>query len=247
MSPIPKFVAQFVGTLACAAALVGPTVNQAHAVVVVTAQYDFNNNATPVGFTTFGSPTYAGGQLILNGSSFLQMPTPLAVTDNFGMEVIVTPSSFDAFDFYLANGTTDNKGFGLLQESSKYDAILQGITIFGTGLPRTAGTEVRLALVRSAGISTFYLNGVASGTTTSSNPAGVPTLLMIGANRVASGPEGQANGSINEVRLFTFAPGQFSTSDLLTGATLAAAVPEPASLSLLAMGGLALLRRRRTA
>ena len=63
----------------------------AHAVITVVEHQTFNDNATPATYTEVGTPSYAGGALVLNGSSGLTFTagTPLTATDNFGIEAIV--------------------------------------------------------------------------------------------------------------------------------------------------------------
>ena len=218
---MPRFVPGVAVTLVFLAATpVGATLQ-------TVTDYPFENNATPAGFTVDGSPSYSGGQLVLNGSSCLTKATPVTATDNFGIEVICTPTTNDSFNFIVANNNGANNGWGLVQISGANQAIAEGATTFGNAGAATLGTPVRLALVRSGGVSTVYRNGVAVGTTYAGTRA-VPTILTIGANQNSTNPtfEGRFKGSIDEVRLFTFAAGQFNpATDLLTGPTVAPAAP----------------------
>ena len=218
---------RFVPGLAAAMVLLGAT--PARATLQTVYDYPFENNATPAGFTVVGSPTYSGGKLVLNGSSCLAMASPVTATDNFGIEVICTPTANDAYNFYVAiNGGTNN-GWGLLQNGSgaNYEGIAEGFSEFGRGGAVALGTPVRLALVRVGGTATVYKNGVAVGTTYNHTYA-APTRFTIGANQNSATPgyEGYFKGSIDEVRVFTFAAGQFNAaSDLLAGPTLVPAAP----------------------
>ena len=73
------------------------------------------------------------------------------------------------------------------------------------------------------------------------NTPAAPTQLNVGFNPFDSVGTSGFNGSINEIRLFTFTGGEFVEADLLQAAT----IPEPASVAFLGMGGLALMLRRR--
>lgn len=76
----------------------------------------------------------------------------------------------------------------------------------------TAGQWIHLAVVRDNGTTTFYINGVAGGTTNQvPNNANQPHLAT-NAGGLAGGYFG---GDVAEARIFTFDPGQFNTSYLL--------------------------------
>jgi hypothetical protein len=182
--------------------------------------YTFNDNTTPAGFTVVGSPTYSGGQLVLDGSACLTMATPVTAPDNFAIEVICTPTVNDDFNFSAVLNNGANNGWGLLQVSGTYLGIAEGASFLSSAGPATLGTPVRLALVRAGGLTTVYENGVAVGPPYSGSRA-TPTTLTIGASQNnATTYEGFFKGSIDEVRVFTFFPGTFNpATDLLTGPT----------------------------
>lgn len=74
----------------------------------------------------------------------------------------------------------------------------------------TANTWIHLAVVRDNGISTFYVNGVASGTAPDApNNATQPRMAATFDNTVFF------DGDVAEARIFTFDPGQFNPSLLL--------------------------------
>lgn len=85
-----------------------------------------------------------------------------------------------------------------------------------------------LALVRDNGIATFYVNGVSAGT--SANTPVTPTGGFTIDAYTSTGSD--FDGLIDEVRLFTFSPDQFSTSDLLLNAPFRppVVVTDPATL-----------------
>lgn len=213
------------------------------AAISVVDHHTFNDNAQPAGtIVVGGAPTYTGGSAIFSGAEGLENATALGVTDNFGLEIIVTwTGSFPGFSFPASITQGSNQGFGVV-------SIADGVSGHGNGgggafgtFTATIGTEYRLAVVRDNGVATFYVDGVAqAGTITNAHP--VPSVLSMGFNRAGGGgTEGLFTGELNEVRTFTFNAGEFATSDLLTAAT----VPEPSSTALLGLGGLALILRRR--
>jgi len=98
--------------------------------------------------------------------------------------------------------------------------------------PVTAGWK-HLAIVVSGGATTFYVDRVANGT----GPAPNSPTANFNVGIRADGAE-SFDGRIDEVRAFTFNPGEFNpTTDL---------IPEPSAIALVAIGALgAGLRRRR--
>ena len=197
-------------TATIALAMIFTASTSTHAALSVVADYDFDNNAAPAGFTDFGTPTYAGGQIVLNGTSGLSnVATPLSATDNFVIEAIVNATSFAGFDFVVANSVgAANSGYGILHEAG-WEGIHMGTAKFGS-TASALNTPVSIAIVRESGVSSLYVNGVASGAL-GSVPA-TPTQINIGYNP-SDGAAGGFNGSIDRVRLSTFTT--FNAADLL--------------------------------
>jgi hypothetical protein len=126
-----------------------------------------------------------------------------------------------------------------------------GHLIFGTGSAATVFTSTptlssnawhNIAWVNDAGTSEFYLDGALIGTDSvgnygfSNNTSG---NLVLFANYTGLA---HFNGNLDNLRISTFSPGQFSTSDLMMNA-----VPEPGAWASL-LGGCGVLmglRRRR--
>ena len=102
-----------------------------------------------------------------------------------------------------------------------------------TGVPLASDTWVHLAVVRNNGTLVSYINGVDSGmnTTTAAIPFGVAHLGIqpFSGNLYA--------GLMDELRIFSFESGDDYVA--------AFNIPEPATMSLLALGGLVMLRRRK--
>jgi hypothetical protein len=100
----------------------------------------------------------------------------------------------------------------------------------------TANEWVHLALIRSGGVTTFYIDGVAqSGTITSAPTHDTPHIS------VDQGGTNYFDGHLDEARIVTFTSGE-STTNILNALT---AIPEPSSVLLGSLGMLTLLRRRR--
>jgi hypothetical protein len=169
------------------------------------------------------------------------------LTDNFGIEAWVKSDGNTTGNGGIAyNGNTSSAGWGIYRFGGSYGLLYGGNIAANVSPISTAWTE--LALVRDSGTTTFYVNGVARFTTTTgpNPPAGG---MGIGGNPLVSGGE-LFGGEIDEVRIFSFAPGAFAVGDLNLPPP-PPLVPAPAlslrSLGLLALGffGLAWLGLRR--
>lgn len=162
------------------------------------------------------SATYStGSSLSVNFTSSAYATNTVVSTavDNFGIECWVKPTASGATQVIAYNGNTGTSGWGLIVSSTNsYQALIGGKVVFGTALA-LPNIWTHLALVRAGGTATLYVNGVA--TATAPNLPAAPA----GNFAVASTPQtlpGQAfTGLVDEVRVFTFAAGQFSTNDLL--------------------------------
>lgn len=140
--------------------------------------------------------------------------------DHVGIEVWARTSNLTQANTHLfgtgSNVTGLNIGFDAGGDRGWFGAV-GGIAYIGTqGLSNyTAGEWVHLAVVREGGTATFYINGVASGTSTAvpndANGTGPGALHMA----VTSGGTAYFQGDLGEARIFTFDPGQFDVSQLL--------------------------------
>jgi hypothetical protein len=210
------------------------------------------DSARASNLTRNGSPTYSSNvpfssiagasdsfSMAFNGASPGDYTFSTRLTDaqdNFGLEAFVAASSTTGDVGIVYNGKAGSSGFGLLRRGNLYQAELgtNPGTIFGSASV-TAGTWVHLALVRDNGVSTFYVNGIASGTS-SATPLFGSDPFRIGSS---VGNDNFA-GLIDEVRLFTFTPGSFTTNDLLVNP-----VPEVSTAGVILVGMIALLSTKR--
>ena len=133
--------------------------------------------------------------------------------DNFGIEAWVKPNSTDGLSTGIAYNGGSGNGWGLIQSGGEFAANYGGAgAVFVLG-PVAPGTWTHLALVRDNGTTRLYYNGAPVGTSTA-----VPNPPTIGFG-IGSRPQPVIaeffNGTIDEVRVFTFAPGQFRTNDLV--------------------------------
>jgi hypothetical protein len=137
-----------------------------------------------------------------------------SLTDNFGVEAWVYPTDTTG-GAVVYDGNTGSSGWGIYQSGPNYAGLFGSVQFFGSA-PVTLNTWTHVALVRNNGTATLYVNGVPAGSLTLAplNPAG---NFLVGANN--SGGE-SFSGLIDEVRIFTFALGQFTTNDLLLNANV---------------------------
>jgi hypothetical protein len=161
-------------------------------------------------------------------------------TDNFAFGIYAqaagnTTQIGDVFTVGGANGS-----FKLSLDTTGWRASSNNVTYFGSTAPFTANTWVHLAVIRSNGSSTFYVNGVAQGGTYAAAP-------VHGAPHISVSPGGATyfDGLLDEARVVTFTAGE-STANIL-GALTATPVPEPATYFVLGLGAFGLLAQRMRA
>ena len=137
-----------------------------------------------------------------------------SVTDNFGLELWVKPDATNAIQCIAYNGDSGPNGWGLYLYQGKYQGLFGG-QAFLPGPDAVPGVWTHLALVRNNGLATLYVNGVPA--VTSALPPNPPT----GRFALAAQPQSLTTeffaGSLDEVRVFGFAPGTFATTDLFLG------------------------------
>ena len=125
-------------------------------------------------------------------------------TDNCGIEGWVKCSPSTSTREILYNGSPGTNGYGIALAGDKFQARI-GSTMFGSA-PVVTGAWTHVALVRSGGTATFYVDGVNCGSSTSPVAAATGQMFVGGAPFLIA---------VDEVRTFTFNAGEFTPDDLL--------------------------------
>ncbi len=140
------------------------------------------------------------------------------VTDDFGIEAWVKPGTTNGNHSIVFNGDTGANGWGLYQFGDTFRGFFGGVNVVGSG-PIKVGVWTHLALVRAGGTARLYVNGVAAGSASTVVP-----ITPAGGFAIGSAPQNLGletlPGYVDEVRLFTFSAGQFSTNLLLINGAL---------------------------
>ncbi|MET4576226.1 LamG domain-containing protein [Ottowia thiooxydans] len=211
-------------------------------------------------YSIAGSPQPRPSRLSVqfNGSTdgFRTPAVISTATDNFGVEAWVRATSTAGSSQVAYNGNSSTSGWGIFRDGDRWGFLYGGQTLELTANSSVdLNTWTHLALVVSGGTSTLYKNGAVVHTY-----LGAPTALPEDAFAIGIGAPANGeffSGNIDEVRVFTFAEGEFTPSDLLTGLAYTdpvvapAAVPVNAPVWLLAMAlalfavGAAAVRSRR--
>jgi autotransporter-associated beta strand protein len=163
-------------------------------------------------FVAIDAATHVGSTLGVQFSGSNQSFSNRVVTtamENFGVEFWIRPNGGSGARL-LYNGEPNFNGWGLFWDSGNLSAYVAGSGTFGFAFV-PFGQWSHVALVRDFGMWTIYVNGIMNGSSFYFlNPPAKSFLL---------GPSPDAGdfftGEMDEVRVFTFQPGQFSTSELM--------------------------------
>lgn len=236
--------------------------------------YEFNDTTTDsvrgaAGAGTFvGTTTYVTGRigkgLAFNGSNYLTAPVVGSGLSTFSVSAWVKFTSSTSWATVVKNWGDSSTGafhLGLDGTSSKFSDYLTssgGISTTVDSSAITTGQWYHIAVTfdRAASQHKLYVNGVNKATASASG-----TLLTLGTKMsmgaklndsqsgLTSVNTGYLNGVLDDVSFYDEA---LSSSQIATfynnGLSGIGAIPEPSALSLLAvgLGGLALVRRRRS-
>lgn len=190
-----------------------------------------------VGVSAPGSTAYVD----TNGSSgwFGGNMTTLP-TDNFAFGIYARAASLqsnrDIFTLGSTGSFTLSMGANGWAASSKNTSWIGASD--GVSGSFTANTWVHLALVRTSGVTAFYINGVQQGSTYT--PAPVHGTIHMAVN---PGGGSYFDGQIDEARVLTFNAADAGAGNV--NVINALTVPEPSAALLGGLGMLSLLRRRR--
>jgi hypothetical protein len=214
------------------AAVVGPNLTALNG----NSKYSSNTPGTLSKFST----TYNGVD-----TGYYSDTLPTTATDNFGMEAWVKAAGTTGVGHVAIAGaslTSDGAtwqatGWGIAQVNGNFVGNFAGVCEVGSASV-AVDTWQHVALVRDNGVATLYLNGVASGSSTSTPNTPQGPLTVGFQNVQMSGNREWFNGQIDQLRVFTFAGGQFNAA---TDLTLSLAVPEPSTITILITGVIGLL------
>jgi len=153
--------------------------------------------------------------LALTNGQFGTGALATSAADNFGIECWVNPGTNSGSHVLAYNGIRST-GWGLYLAGTNFEVLYGGEITFGNA-PATPNAWTHLALVRSGGVAILYINGVPAATNSATAPIAPSGSFTVGGD--AQFPAEDYTGLIDEVRVFTFAPGAFSPSDLLLNST----------------------------
>lgn len=161
-------------------------------------------------------------------------------TDDFAFGVFASAASLGATqgDIFTVGGSGGSLKLSLAGNgwaASAHNVAWIG-SADGVSGSFTADTWVHLALIRSGGATSFYINGVAQGGSFGGTPVNDTPHLS-----VAPGGSAYFDGLMDEARVVTFSPGE-PTSNILNALQ---GIPEPSTAMLGGLAAIGLLRRRR--
>jgi Concanavalin A-like lectin/glucanases superfamily len=168
-----------------------------------------------------GAPGATTGQYLMHNISF-----PSDLTVNGGSRIVETISGTSGeTNAFAAQGRPDA---GFLDGGGTYMAAT--------------------VIDASAGTLSYYLNGVLQNTVADPIPLSSFAFTNAYLGRSAFTNDNATSGSVDEFRIYNDAQSANQiTADFAAGPNTVVGTPEPASLALLAVGGLTLLNRRRRA
>lgn len=137
----------------------------------------------------------------------------LTNAQNWGVEAWVLSDTTAENRSIAYYGSSAGSGMGIYQLGDRFGGLAGGVAIVG-GAPVQLGTWTHLAMVVDAGQTTFYVNGISTGTGGRPNPIGeFDQVFHVGIRGDLGEP---FIGRIDEVRVFEITvPGQFAPQDLL--------------------------------
>jgi hypothetical protein len=199
-------------------------------------------NATPNGSAAVSFVT-------ANAGEYLDIATGLAAGNGYTVLAFAEPTENSYLDDNLVGGPSGALAYrigptgGINHQLLGNDGTTLGSSI--TGVPTTAFSMIGVA-TDNAGNATFYFNGSADGTISANNPFTAP-INLIGARE--SPATGFFIGNVAELQIYSgvLTASKVQTVNQAFINSYVNQVPEPAALAMLAVGGLAIVGRRRMA
>lgn len=169
----------------------------------------YASNVSPAAARNVGSDlcvSFSGGPYASTSAN------PTTSNTDFGVEGWFYSSNTSGTQLMLYNGNAGAGGWGFGQNGNVYEIFMGDVAFQSTTTPVFTNSWVHLALVCTNGVTTFFTNGVeAYSFNATPLPPGGPGFA-IGA---VTGGGSSFKGMIDEVRIFTFADGAFTTNDFL--------------------------------
>jgi hypothetical protein len=231
-------------------------VTVAQASVIVDAYYTWSGvvgnpaAASVGGLTGTGTITLVNGPagapaVSFSGGAYYSGSLVSTAIDNFGIDAWVMATDTTYGGIVASNGDDQSSGWGLATEGPFWVGSYGGLAAYEIGTV-TPGQWVQIAMVRSGGATSYYLNGTLGGLCCPTiSPIAPSGPMMIGNGELIAGLYwAPFRGDIAAVRIFEFAPGGFNPDTDLNDMP---SVPEPATFGLAGLSAvsLLLLRRRR--
>ena len=161
-------------------------------------------------------------------NQFLESPLLTTNFNNLCLELWVKPNVVPVSGVAVVafNGNPAINGLGLVLNGNRWQVLLGGLDFFGAA-PAAAGVWTHLALVGDQAGCHFYVNGTNAG-----NYLGFP-VTPAGAFAIGGNPGGgnNFNGLVDQVRLFSFPNGFFTTNDFLLNSGAVTSLAGPSFIS----------------
>jgi hypothetical protein len=153
--------------------------------------------------------------LAMTNGQFGTATLATSAADNFGIECWVNPGVTTGSHILAYNGIRST-GWGLYLAGTNFEVLYGGRITWGSA-PATPNAWTHLALVRSGGVAILYVNGTPAATNSATTPITPSGSFTVGGD--AQFVAEDYTGLIDEVRVFTFAAGAFSPTNLLLNST----------------------------
>ena len=189
------------------------------------------NNLGDAAISATAPSPFSSANYDFNGNGYYDIGYG-APEDNVGVQGWFRVSDFDIESSHIFGTGHDNDGLSIRwnTDTNLFEGALGGVSLVGDGYAAVIDTWVHLALVRNAGTSTFYVNGLANGASINDTPIDA-TESHLG---LSDGAAAYFRGSIDEGAFFTFTSGEFVPTDLAYNKKISSTGPGDPVVSLYA-------------